>query len=387
MATSSSFSFGSAPCFTGSNYTTWKRRMRNFLWGIDEGLWLIVRDGLLAVNPEEQNAWTAEQRRSAQLNCRAMHILQSAMSPDEADKVEHCESAKEIWTCLEKTYEGTSNIKETRIDLLMHDYEAFAMQSGEGIQDMHSRFTILINHLKGLGKKFPSRELVRKILRSLPKEWLPKRTAIEEAKDLSILSVDELIGSLLSHEYVIQQVEKDEGKRRNSICFNSHAYEYDSASEENNDFEKEFALVSRKFYSMIKYKNERNKQYIYNTGRFNDRNKSVPQDRLLAQQTRDLNAGTKEQEPQACYKCGKNGHIRANCPQTLKAKEPDMVATWSDFGSKLDDEEAYMAFAFNSPSNDEVSSKSGQSEAESTPNLESSMVSVLMCRLFSICNL
>ncbi|CAL1406352.1 unnamed protein product [Linum trigynum] len=92
MASYSSFSFGPAPWFTGLNYTAWKRRMQNFLWGIDEGLWSTVRDGPLEMNLEEHNTWTAEQRKSAHLNCRAMHILQSAMSLDEADKVEHCES-------------------------------------------------------------------------------------------------------------------------------------------------------------------------------------------------------------------------------------------------------------------------------------------------------
>ena len=32
---------------------------------------------------------------------------------------------------------------------------------------------------------------VKKIIRSLPTEWRPKRTAIEKAKDLNTLSIDE----------------------------------------------------------------------------------------------------------------------------------------------------------------------------------------------------
>lgn len=46
-------------------------------------------------------------------------------------------------------------------------------------------------------------KLVRKILRSLPKRFYMKVTSIEEAKDVSTIKVDELIGSLLMFEMVI----------------------------------------------------------------------------------------------------------------------------------------------------------------------------------------
>ncbi|CAI0423082.1 unnamed protein product [Linum tenue] len=37
---------------------------------------------------------------------------------------------------------------------------------------------------------------------------MPKRTAIEEARDLNTLSVERLIGSLLSHEEVVNQMNR-----------------------------------------------------------------------------------------------------------------------------------------------------------------------------------
>ncbi|GAV79000.1 DUF4219 domain-containing protein/UBN2 domain-containing protein, partial [Cephalotus follicularis] len=68
------------------------------------------------------------------------------------------------------------------------------------ISDMFSRFTTIINSLKNLGKSYSNQELVRKILRCLPKSWTPKVTAIEEAKDLSTLPLEQLLGSLMTHE-------------------------------------------------------------------------------------------------------------------------------------------------------------------------------------------
>ncbi|GAV78446.1 zf-CCHC domain-containing protein/UBN2 domain-containing protein, partial [Cephalotus follicularis] len=74
-----------------------------------------------------------------------------------------------------------------------HEYELFFMHDNECISDMFTRFTTIVNSLKNLGKSYPNQELVRKILRCLPKSWNPKVTAIEEAKDLSTLPLEQLL--------------------------------------------------------------------------------------------------------------------------------------------------------------------------------------------------
>jgi len=48
---------------------------------------------------------------------------------------------------------------------------------------------------------------VSKILRSLPARWRPKVTAIEEAKDLNTLSVEDLVSSLKVHEIGLNEHE------------------------------------------------------------------------------------------------------------------------------------------------------------------------------------
>ncbi|CAL1412094.1 unnamed protein product [Linum trigynum] len=344
-------SYNHPPIFTGSNYTAWKKRMKTFLWGVDEDLWTVVRGCPMPMEDAEQNLWSVAQKKNAQLNQRAMHILQSAMVPDEADKVEHCESAQQIWLSLESTYEGSSNIKETRIDLLVHEYECFDMGPGESIHEMYYRFTVLIDKLKGLGKVYLLKDLNRKILRSLPKEWLPKRTAIEEARNLNTLPIDELIGSLLSHEHVLKQVNKDDEKRKKTLAFKSQITEYESDSELGEEFCREFALISNKFHRMLKYKQDHKQKSLDRNASFRtnsfDKVKSSFQDRLRNPQTRHVDAGSHEKEAQDCYKCGKPGHIRANCPLTLRAKEKAMKATWSDYESEgeeeSEDEKAFMA--------------------------------------------
>ena len=104
-----------------------------------------------------------------QSNAKAMNILYCALDPNEFNRISSCESAKEIWDRLEVTYEGTNQVKESKINILVHSNELFRMKSDESITEMFTRSTNIVNVLKSLGKVYPNSEHVRKILRLLPK--------------------------------------------------------------------------------------------------------------------------------------------------------------------------------------------------------------------------
>ena len=78
-------------------------------------------------------------------------------------------------------------MKESKINLLVHNYELFSMKETETIVEMITRFTDIVNSLEALGKTYKESEKVMKILRSLLSKWHTKVTAIQEAKDLTKL--------------------------------------------------------------------------------------------------------------------------------------------------------------------------------------------------------
>jgi len=65
--------------------------------------------------------------------------------------------------------------------------------------------TIIMHELRSLKNNFTIHERVRKILRCLPKYWRHIVTAIIEAKDLTKLRLEDLIGSLKAHEVFLQE--------------------------------------------------------------------------------------------------------------------------------------------------------------------------------------
>ncbi|GKE45431.1 hypothetical protein Tco_1472715, partial [Tanacetum coccineum] len=87
----------------------------------------------------------------------------------------------------------------------------------ESIDNAFARSNTIITSLKALDEGYSSKNYVRKFLRDLQPKWRAKVTAIEESKDLTSLSLDELIGHLKVHEMIIKkdfEIVKAKGEKR-----------------------------------------------------------------------------------------------------------------------------------------------------------------------------
>ena len=68
-----------------------------------------------------------------------------------------------------------------------------------------SRTSNVINQLKSNGEDYQEQRIMEKILRSLPHKYENLVMTIEEAKDLTVLTMDELMGTLQTHEHRINK--------------------------------------------------------------------------------------------------------------------------------------------------------------------------------------
>lgn len=119
------------------------------------------------------------------------------------------------------------------------------MMERETIQDMHTRFTALINEIYSLGEVIPNGKAIRKLLSVLPELWESKVEAITEARDLDKLAMDELIGNLITYKLKKNQEREIGNKRKEkSLVLNATTPE---------DFEDEnIALMTKRFSRILK---------------------------------------------------------------------------------------------------------------------------------------
>ncbi|XP_075103673.1 uncharacterized protein LOC142178245 [Nicotiana tabacum] len=280
------------PMFNEKYYSWWKARIEDFLIVEDYELWTIVNQGHLIpikqnaqseIVPKDSSEFVAADFRMIEKNAKAEEILIYGLGPDEYNRTSVYSNAKHIWDALQTAHEGTNQVKRSRIELLMRNFELFSMKESEPIQDMMTRFTIITNKLKSLGKVFILEELVSKVLRILIASWESKVTAIQEAKELDKIPLDELVENLKTHEMRKIELRKEEPKKDKALVLK------ESEDDESHYDDPDLAMFA-------KFK------------RFMKNSKSASK-----RETRSKHKQTDKANYDGCYKCGKLDHMVKDC--------------------------------------------------------------------------
>ena len=132
-------------------------------------------------------------------NSKAKNHLLGALDEFFFNKVMNCSFAKEMWDKLQTTNEGDSKVKEAKLQTYRGQFEHLRMNEDEDTTSYILQVDQLVNTIRGLGEEVDEAIVVRKILRSLPKSFNPKISALEERTDLNIMTVDQLHGTLVAY--------------------------------------------------------------------------------------------------------------------------------------------------------------------------------------------
>ena len=118
----------------------------------------------------------------------------------EFKKISSIEIAKEAWTILQMTYEGTKAVKDSKLQRFTTSFEEIKMEEDESFDEFYAKLKDIVNLAFNLGETIPKPKVVRKVLRSFPKRFHAKIIAIEESKDIDSILLMKLIGNLQTYE-------------------------------------------------------------------------------------------------------------------------------------------------------------------------------------------
>ena len=91
--------------------------MKAFLQFLDEKVWQPVEIGW--TKPKEAPTdWDDAKIKAANFNSRTFNVLFSTVTNEEFKKISSTETAKETWTILQTTYEGTKAVKDSKFQKL-----------------------------------------------------------------------------------------------------------------------------------------------------------------------------------------------------------------------------------------------------------------------------
>ena len=245
------------PLFYGTNYVYWKVRMKAFLQALDEKVWQVVE--INWVKPKEALVdWNEAKIKALDFNSRDLNAMFSGVINEEFKKISSTEIAKDTWTILETTYEGTKAIKTVKLQRLTSSFEEILMEEDETFDKFYAKLEDIVNSAFNLGESIVEPKIVRKILRSLPERFRAKITAIEEVKDIDHIPLTELVGNLQTYEMGLSKMGKG-GKSRN-MGLKGIEEESDDFEDEDKDKDEDLTFIANEIIKLLQYrKKDKNK--------------------------------------------------------------------------------------------------------------------------------
>ncbi|KAC9449885.1 hypothetical protein E3N88_45811 [Mikania micrantha] len=276
------------PIFKGEGYEFWSIRMRTILMSQD--LWEFISNGY---NDEDNDR--TRLREHKRRDARALSLIQQAVHDDIFSRIASAVTSKQAWSLLETEYQGDSKVKTIRLQGLRREFETLQMKENEMVADYLSRVMKNVTQKRTYGEPIKDQTVIEKVLRSLLPRWDHVVAAIEESKDLTVMTFDQLMGSLQAHE----------GRVNRGVELSGGAGD-----------EQAFQVAS----NPINYRNDdrmrmRGRGSVRSRGR--GRGRSFGRGRIQ------------------CYNCNQFGHIKADC-----WNEPQAQAAVQD----EEDDEEYRLF-------------------------------------------
>ena len=84
------------------------------------------------------------------------------------------------------------------------------MKKDEKVSDFSSSFAKIISELRDLREQLEEKEVVAKLLRSMPIKYDSLTVSLKHFRNMRVLSVDEVVKSLRVREYRLQERESRE---------------------------------------------------------------------------------------------------------------------------------------------------------------------------------
>ncbi|XP_022931554.1 uncharacterized protein LOC111437700 [Cucurbita moschata] len=196
----SSFSAVAPPVFDGDNYQMWAVRMETYLEALD--LWEAIEEDYevppLPTNPTVAQIQLQKEKKTRKSKAKA--CLFAAVSEMIFMRIMSLKTAKEIWDYLKAEYEGDERIRGMKVLNLIRDFELQKMKESESVKEYSDRLLSIANKVRLLGSVLNDSRIVEKLLVTLPEKFEATITTLENTKDLSKISLTELLNALQAQE-------------------------------------------------------------------------------------------------------------------------------------------------------------------------------------------
>ena len=288
------------------------------------------------------NQWSIAHKEVASFNSKALNAIFNAVSMEEFNWISNVEVAHTAWNILQTMHEGTKTVKINKLQQLISRFESIRMVDDETFDEFYAKLNDIVNLAFNLGEVYDQPKIVRKIFRSLTKDFRPKVTVITESKDVDTIPVDELVESLQSYESDLPKTRKSKSMALKSID------DLDDSGFDDEISSTGIAYLVKNFRNFLKNNNRRARNQN-NVGPKSVKKNETTKNNISKKLKDKVVQSSNNSLGQQCFGYQGYSHVKYECPTFLRSKGKTMAITLSDDEGndhefESDQEGNFMAF-------------------------------------------
>ena len=131
---------------------------------------------------------------------RALSHIHSAFTDLVFTRIMACETTKKSWDKLREEFMGSDTTRNMQVLNLRREFETLRMQEAEKVKEYVDRLMNIVNKIRLLGVEMSDNRIVEKVIVSLPERFEAKISSLEDSKDLTQITLIELVHTLQAQE-------------------------------------------------------------------------------------------------------------------------------------------------------------------------------------------
>ncbi|GKD99909.1 zinc finger, CCHC-type containing protein [Tanacetum coccineum] len=206
------------PKLTYTNYTAWALMMETILKAC--GLWKVIdaqkeTDGKKKIGGEHETTIDEKAENTAK------GMIFQTLPQDMLMQVAQYTTANEVWNSIKVKHLGADLVQKARLQTLRSELETLKMKPHESTSEFAGKLSSIQAKFKSLGGTLKDKVLVRKLLNSVPKKFLPIVVSIEQYQEIDTMQFEEAVGRIIAFEERLKSQDEPENNYQNKLLLAS----------------------------------------------------------------------------------------------------------------------------------------------------------------------